>query len=99
MKTILKLSIPDKNSADGILIDFSYFPRKQIWHFMQIVGDNSHEISKSIIRENNKNIIGLSSAEYPKRVVKVYSPFLVPCLPSECPAKTDQAVRMLGLYC
>ena len=65
---------------------------------MQIVGDNLHEISKSIIHKNNTNIVSLSSAESPQRVVKIYLPFLVLLLSSECPAKTGQTARMLGLY-
>ena len=44
-----------------------------IWHFMQIVstGDNLHEMSNPVFRENKKNINNLPSAYLAQKVVKV----------------------------
>ena len=60
---------------------FVIFPRKQIWHFMQIVsyGNNLHEMSNLFSGKNKKNTINLLSAEYAQRVlmVKVISSVMI----------------------
>ena len=49
------------------------FLENRIWHFMQIVsyGDNLHEVSDPIFKEDIKNVINLSSAESAHSVVSV----------------------------
>ena len=51
------LSIWTNSADDKLMIIFLFFPENRIWHFMQIVsiGDNLHEMSKPVFRENKKN--------------------------------------------
>ena len=65
--TFLTLSMLWANSADDtLMIFFLIFPRKQVWHFMQIVsnGDNLHGLSNPVFWENiKKKYFKMLSAE------------------------------------
>ena len=43
----------------------TFYPENRFWHFMQIVstGDNLHEMSKHVFKENKKKYFNMMSAE------------------------------------
>ena len=54
------------NSADDkLVIFFLFFTVNRIWQFMQIVstGDNLHETSKRVFKENLEKYFNMASAE------------------------------------
>ena len=49
--TFLSLSVLTQQTTNGCFV--LIFPENRIWHFMQIVGDNLHEISNPVFSEKN----------------------------------------------